>query len=102
MNNKKSKIKWTSQVFERETRCTLPSQDLKLTSTELSEIEIRQEYFISKNYKKLKKLLVKNLFYLKKKFYSFNCSEKINSLNSICKPPKIIFIRMTFNLMYYM
>lgn len=61
MNNKESKIKWTSQVFERENRFTVPSQYLKLILTELSEIEVRQENVISKNYKKLKKLLFKKI-----------------------------------------
>lgn len=57
MNNNESKIKWTSQVFERENRFTVPSQDLKLILTELSKIEERQENFLSKNNKKLNKLL---------------------------------------------
>lgn len=51
MSNKESKIKWTSQVFDRENFFTVPPQDLKLILTELSEIEVRQENFLSKNYK---------------------------------------------------
>lgn len=40
---------------ERENRFIVPSQDLKLILTELSEIKVRQEDFLSKNYNKLKK-----------------------------------------------
>lgn len=48
-------------MFECVNRFTVTFQDLKLILTELSEIEVRQENFILKNYKKLKKLLFKKI-----------------------------------------